>query len=196
MLYNKHNLSVVRFAAKDGAKEELTGVLFTKDKTVATDAVRLLEVSVDTAVKVEDYPKVQGNAAMHGCKPFLASVKQLNEIKIRSGQMPILNCVAIKHLDEKSIEFMSTNLETADIKSVRRIDGKFPDYKKLFPISKPVAQFTIDGLKFAELLKVMSEIGKLGAVQVRYYGTDKPIELRADAETQRSRGLMSVIKEG
>ena len=87
MLYNKHNLAVAKFAAKESGREEIKSVLFKKDKSVATDSYRLLEVSVDSSVKVEDYPHTKGMPAMRGCEPFLASVRQVGEIKIKKSEI-------------------------------------------------------------------------------------------------------------
>ena len=51
MLYNKHNLEVAKIASKTTTREELTGVLFTKDKTVASDTFRLLEITTPADMK-------------------------------------------------------------------------------------------------------------------------------------------------
>ena len=49
MLYNKHNLAVAKFASQTkGLKPELEAVLFTNNKTVATDSTRLIEISTIT----------------------------------------------------------------------------------------------------------------------------------------------------
>lgn len=65
MLYNKLNLLVARFAAKSRIREEVSGVLFRKDRTAATDSFRLLEVSVhaDAEKMVQDAP-AQKNALL------------------------------------------------------------------------------------------------------------------------------------
>lgn len=197
MLYNKFNLAVAKIAAKDGTREEIKSVLFKHNLTAATDAICLLEVSTDTTVKVEEFPRVQGANAMLGCKPFLADAKQISEIKlprVKNG-LPVLEFAAIKHLDEKRIDFLTTDLETANIKSVRRFEGKFPDYEGLFPTGDPRVRVVINGAKLVELLKVMSELNKLGAVEMRIYGEDKPVELRAEGVNQRARGLIMPIRE-
>ena len=196
MLYNKHNLAVAKFAAKDGIREEINGVLFTKEKTAATDGVRLLEVSTDSALKVEEYPQVQGASAMRGCSPFIVNAKMLSEVKIPKTppHLPVLQSVAVKHIDAQKVEVMTTDLEAVNTKWLKRADGKFPDYEQIFPKDEPKVRFKIDGAKLAELLKVMAELPRGGEVEVLCYGEMQPIELRSKSETQTARGLIMRIK--
>ncbi|MDP3956856.1 MAG: hypothetical protein Q8P97_02570 [bacterium] len=197
MLYNKNNLAVAKFCARDGYKPEIAGVYFTKEKTCATDAIILLEMSVDSSQKVEDYPKVQKASAMRGFKPFIVSKEWISKVKIpQSRLLPILNNVAVKHIKKDKVEFMMTeDATTAQIFSVPRVEGKFPDYEDIFPKGKPVAQFSINGEKFAELLKVMSGLPLNKKVKVSFYGAEKPVVLEAGNDTQRSRGMISVLRE-
>ena len=196
MLYNKHNLAVAKFAATGGAREELTGVLFTKEKTAATDSFRLLEVSVDSNLKVEDYPKTpQGGSVMRGCKPFIVPAKALAEIKIpkSSKASPVLESVAIKYLDDKRVDFITTNLEAADVKTARCIDAKFPDYSEIFPKHEPLAEMLINGELLAELVKVMSEINK--ELRIKFYGKEKPVVIECGSATQKARGMIMPIRD-
>ena len=197
MLYNNHNLAVAKFAAKDGIRQEIAGVLFTKEKTAATDSICLLEVSTDTALKVKDYPKVQSASAMRGFKPFIVLAEWMNKIKLPSHRfLPALNSVAVKHIADSKVDFLiSEEGTTAQILSIPRVSGKYPDYEKIFPKSKPKAHFMINGVKMAELLKVMAALPPLKGVEVFYYGKNKPIELRAHSDTQKSRGLIMLMKE-
>lgn len=196
MLYNKFNLAVAKFAADEG-REEFKCVLFTKDKTVATDGVRLLEVSVNSALKVEDFPQVNGLAAMRGCSPFLVGAKQVTDLKLKGAKgLPITEMVALKHVDNERVEFLTTDLESSQVKQMRRVDGKFPDYEQIFPKDDPVAEVSVNGVKMAELLKVIGEMGDAtGTVCIRFYGANKPIELRVQGVNQQARGMMMPMRE-
>ena len=196
MLYNRHNLAVAKFAAKDGIREEINAVLFAKEKTAATDGIRLLEVSVSTTGKAEEFPQIDGISAMRGCSPFLVNAKQVAELKPKGAKhLPITEFVALKHLDDKRVEFLTTDLESSRVSQARRIDGKFPDYEQIFPKDEPKVRFKIDGAKLAELLKVMSELPQSGQVEVLCYGGLLPIELRSDNGNQKARGLIMPIRE-
>lgn len=197
MLYNSLNLEVVKIASKSEMKPELAGVLFKNDRTVATDGFRLLEITTPTGVKPEDFPVVDGAAAMRGCQPFIASAKSLKEIKIpkvKNG-LPILQNVAIKYLDDKRVEFLTTDLETAKITTARRVEGKFPDYEQIFPQGAPAAEVVINGELLAELLGIMAKLGGITkSVKMKFYGKTKPVMLEA-GETQKARGMIMGIKE-
>ena len=197
MLYNRHNLAVSKIASLDTYKPVLSSVFFSKEKTVATDSFRLLEVSVDTSVKAEDFPQVQGNSAMHGCKPFLAEARQVAEIKIPKGKglLPITQYAALKHVDDKHVEFLTTDMSVASVMSARRIDDTFPSYEQIFPQGKAVAKVTINGALLAEMLKIMSEMTPQGTVTLYLYGGELPLELRAESTTQKARGLLMPIRD-
>jgi DNA polymerase III sliding clamp (beta) subunit (PCNA family) len=198
MLYNSLNLEVAKIADKSDRRPEIAGVLFKSDRTVATDGFRLLEISTPADVKAEEFPKTREGGAMLGCKPFLVSAKSLRDIKIpkNNRNLPIVNNVAIKHIDEKRVEFLTTDMETANITMARRVEGKFPEYEVLFPTGKPVAEVLLNGDYLSELVGIMAKLG--GAtkqVRLKFYAPNKPIVMEAGNENQRSRGLIMPIKE-
>lgn len=197
MLYNEHNLSVAKIASKSEMRPEIAGVYFSKDKTVATDGVRLLEVRTPSDVKVEDFPMVDGKAAMRGVQPFIVPARSVREIKIpKKTNLPICQNVAIKHLDDKRVEFLTTDLETAKITTARRVEGKFPDYEAIFPTGEPAAQVVVNGELLAELVEIMAKVGgATKSVRVKFYGPEKPIVLEAGELNQKARGLLMPIRE-
>ena len=195
MLYNKHNLSVIRISSKNEARPELAGVFFTKEKTVATDSIRLLEVSTPTDVKAQDFSQVGGVSAMLGVKPFIVNAKRLKEIKIPSNKsLPILQHIAIKHLHDDRVEFLTTNSESVDIKSIPRVDATFPDYEKIFPTEKPKIEIDINGEMFGELLEIMAKMNTQGKVTIKIYGSDKPIVIEGGNTNQKARGMQMLLR--
>jgi len=194
MLYNKHNLAVAKIASKSGTREELASVFFSKDKTAATDSFRLLEVSVNKSVKTEEFPQVEGVSAMRGCNPFLVSAKQVAELKPKGAKhLPITEFVAVKHLDDKRVEFLTTDLESSQVKQARRVDGKFPDYKQIFPTGEAVAEVVVNGEKLAELLKVMAALKD--EVRIKFFGKEKPLVFECATTEQSARRLIMPIRE-
>jgi len=196
MLYNAKNLLVNKIALKNSPNEVFNCVYFTKNLTCATDGFRLLEISVDSTAKVEDYPQVQGVGAMRGCKPFLVPARSVAELKIpKNKNLPALECVALKHVDDTRVEFLTTDLENANITQARRIDAAFPDYEKIFPTGNPLAEVNINGAYLAEITKIMADIGKNGIVRMKIYGAEKPVVLTADSGTQQARALLQGVRE-
>jgi len=198
MLYNKNNLNVAKIAdAGNAIKPALGSVFFSKKHTVATDSFKLLEVSVDEGLKVEDYPAVDKKTAMRGFKPFMANAMQLKDIKIpKNKNLPILESVAIKHIDDRSIEFLTTDLEVANTTKVMRVDDKFPDYEQLFPIGEPQAIIKINGKFLKSLLEVMTGVDE--QVEIKFYAKDKPLVLECGGREkylQKARGLLMPIRD-
>ncbi|TSD02694.1 MAG: hypothetical protein Athens071426_409 [Parcubacteria group bacterium Athens0714_26] len=173
------------------------GVLFTKDKTVATDSFRLLEITTPSGMKPEDFPIVSDATALKECQPFIVPAKSLREIKIpKSKTLPIMENVAIKKLDKEQVEFLTTDLETAKITTARIINGKFPDYEKIFPCDKPIAEILVNGKFLSELLTIMAKLNNLQQeVKIKIYGKDKPMVLEASNKNQKARGMLMPIKK-
>lgn len=195
MLWNKHNLTVAKFAAKNGIREELASMYFLKDKTVATDTFRLLEVSVPADVKIEDFPQVQGKSAMRGCEPFLVDARSVASIKLPKSKLPILQHCTIKHCDKQYVEFLTTDGEIAESKTLRRIDGQFPDYEQIFPKDEPKAEVYINGKMLGELLTAMSELSEDKGVTIRFFGEENPLVLLAESKVQKARGIMMPMRK-
>ena len=196
MLYNSLNLEVAKIASKSEMRPEIAGVFFKNNLTAATDGFRLLEITTPVGVKPEEFPVVDGAAAMRGCQPFIVPARSLREIKIPKAKngLPILQNVAIKYLDDKRAEFLTTDLETAKITTARRVEGKFPDYEQLWPAGAPAAEVVINGELLAELLGIMAKLDRTGAVKFKFYGKDKPVVVEA-GETQKGRGMIMPIRE-
>ena len=197
MLYNKHNLDIVKIVNRKSTREELKGVLFTKDKTVATDAIRLLEVSVPQDVKAEDFPQVEGSSAMRGCEPFLLNAQWIKD-RLSVPQvktMPVLNHAAVKHIHDNKVEFLTTHDGvTAELTLIPRIIEKFPTYEQLFPTKEATMTLIMDGEKLAELLKVMSALHN--QITIKVYGKDEAVMLQCEDKThkQGARAVMMPIR--
>jgi hypothetical protein len=58
MIYNKNNLIIAGVADKKSQRAELSGVLFKRDRTAATDSYKLVEVKnpPEMVNSVSDYP--------------------------------------------------------------------------------------------------------------------------------------------
>lgn len=193
MLYNQRNLDVCKIASKgNGLKPVLESVMFSKNFTVATDSYRLLEISTPKNAKVGDFPKVQGVSAMIGFSPFLVNAKMLKDkVKIpKKTNLPILQNVAVKHIHDNRVEFYTTEGTNADIQNVVRVQDTFPDYEKIFPSGKPLAEVELNGELLAELLEVMSKLDNLQRVKIKIYGALKPVVLEAGDDNQKGRGMV------
>jgi len=197
MLYNKNNLAVAKIAAKDGnSRPELAGVFFTKDKTAATDSFKLIEVSVDKTLKPQDFPVVNRKRALQNCPPFIIPAEEVKKIKLPSHEtLPIIENLAIGGVNVQQVELMTTNLESGESKLVKRIQGRFPDYEKIFPQGKPQAEIDVNGKFLQELLSVLSNFNELNSVRIKFYGDGTPLTLEASNPNQKARALLMPLRK-
>lgn len=177
MIYNKHNLAVAGIADPKSNRPEITGVFFTKDKTVATDTFSLVEVSTLKNFKTG----FAGTQPMAGAKPFIVPAKQLSTIKA--------DLLGIKHLDSQAVDLVDTN---GNINRLPRINDKFPDYETLFPGSsvKPFAEVYVNAKLLIKVLKVLGEMNDLSKVKISLYGTNKAVVLKSGSADQEAKGLL------
>ena len=192
MLYNSLNTEVARFADKSERRPELAAVFFKKDMVVATDTFRLLEISTPANVKPEEFPD-----AMRGFSPFLVDARAVSKLKIpKHKTLPALEYAAIKHLDKDNATFLTVDDTLSQSTTTARVvDGTFPDYEAIFPSGAPVLEITINGKLLAELLNTLSKLNKMSSVKLKLYGTEKPIALFAENDTQRARALLMPVRE-
>jgi len=196
MLYNKNNLAVAKIAAKDdNSRPEITGVFFTKDKTVATDSFRLIEVSVDETLKPQDFPVVNRKKALQNCPPFIIPAEEVKKIKLPNNKnLPIVENLAIGGVYQEEVELITTNLESVEGRLVKRIQGRFPDYEWVFPQGKPKAEISVNGKFLEELLSILSNLDDVHAVKIKFYDNEKPLVLEAGNEKQKARALLMPLK--
>lgn len=186
MLYNDINLSVCKIASKEKFRHELCSVLFCKNKTVAPENI-----------KAEDFPTTDGQSVLTDCVPFMVNAKSISEIKLpKSKTLPILNNLAIKKMNDKSVEFLTTDLEKAEIKTLQKIEGNFPDAGKLWPFQKPVAEIKVNGAYLKNLVDILMKLGgSMNEITLKFYGNEKPLLIEAGKLNQRGRGLIVPIRE-
>lgn len=185
-------MNVSKFASKENYKPALSGVLFAKDKTVATDAYSLIEISTDKNLKIEEYPKVHGHSAMHGTKPFLVPATAVKDLKIPkvTPSMTALESVALRHVDDKKVQFLISDgsIEGTKTQYAPRIDEAFPDYEQLFSTSEPHAELMVNGKYLMELAKALSALSPTDRITIKMYGKNKALELSAESNEGRQKG--------
>ena len=191
MIYNEINFEIAKIASKSSSRPELRSVLFKKDRTVATDSIRLLEISVPKDKKASEFPLngIPHLDETHDLQPFLASSKELKKIKISDCE------TVINKVGDRSISFKTAEGETADVISVPRIEGEFPDYEEIFPKKAPVFEISLNARYLEELLSVMGKIKVSGDVKLTFYGKKEPILIEAESQIQRGRALLMPLSE-
>ncbi len=118
-----------------------------------------------------DYPALPGlatatNGASVGLIPSKAWTEGFRMIpKNMAKYKPILNslvCILGRH----EVSFGATDLERAPTSYNRLLEGRFPDYRQVFPRQDVVVEITVNPLLLIEVLKVAAAIAPADACKV------------------------------
>ena len=196
-LYNQNNLAIAKIADKNKNRPEISGVLFEKNKTVATDSFRLIEMSTPKSLQVSDYPEVTGRKAIEVSAPFIISAEVIKQLKIpKKSPVDILKTAAVLSVDGKTAEFITTDLTSTAITPAPITEGQYPDYKKIYPEGAPVAEVLINASYLSEVLDILGKLDEVSArVRLKFYGKDKPLVLEASNSEQEARAMVMGIIE-
>src|SRR3990167_3970244 len=191
MLFNKNNLLVAKVASRgNGLKPVLESVFFTKDKTVATDSYKLIEMSVPADLKPECFvannPK---RKPLQGFRPFFLPARAVAGLKLPSkGALDEHNAMAILHRDEMKVEVA---LGSDEIRSIKPIIGEqFPDYERVFPTGKPLAEVKISAEHLGAVLDIMGKLAVMSEVRIKIYGANRPVVVEAGNDKQKARAMV------
>jgi DNA polymerase III sliding clamp (beta) subunit (PCNA family) len=198
MLYNKNNLAVVKIASKKSYNSVLTGVLFAKDKTVATDSFMLCEVTVPKDQKIEEFPAGE-TAILQDTEPFIVNGDGIRAIKLPSGKasknLPVLENLAIREVADNTVQFFTTDLVSSNSPRINRIIGDFPDYEPLWPTGEIKAEIRLDANKLRSLLEVLAGLDKFGYVDIKLYADGLPMVITAGTDNQSGRAMLMPVKK-
>lgn len=197
MIFNKINLEVAKLTSKTKGRE-IAGVLFTKDKTVATNSIALIEISTPKNLKIEDYPKGMYGEPVKEFEPFIADKSVMRKVvvpNIEEPLLPVLNSTVIKAIGDTKVEFMTSDLETTDILSVKKLPGDYPKYEEVFPKSQPV-KIKVNAEQLVSLLEILGKLGgRNSEVTLNVHTKEDMLSLSAgENSNQVGRGLLAGIR--
>jgi len=207
MLFNRNNLQLYQLADKGSSRPELTGVLFKRDRTLATDSYILAEVvnSDEMLRQANDLPdlpdkgKLLLNFAKKGYIIPASSVKKaLGNIPV-NPQLPVLEYARFcQPFDPLTSKIATTNLERADVVNVKNIDADYPDTSRVMPDEQGEKAYKFISLnrkylkKIADLFNSM-EMGD--TIQIGIKDTTSPVYLKGESKTgQKIKGLIMPIR--
>jgi DNA polymerase III sliding clamp (beta) subunit (PCNA family) len=193
MLLNRNNLEIAKFALKESSRYALDSVYITPADTVATDDIQLVIVSTP------DMPE-DGFPAIEGFQPcgkefesFLIDQKSALDLSAsipRKSLLPVLEHVqvGVEESDPPRRCFAVTDLDNPQIRSVKKQEGVFPDYKSVIPDSKKAKfAFYMNPELLAKAAAAVTKFLPKGSVKdkkapsmlITFYGEDKPLRLDA-----------------
>ena len=176
MIYNKNNLIIHQIADQTGNRPEISGIFFKKDKTVATDSYKLIEVKNPDEMLNADIPIIadgsklwQGFVNKGVIIPSKAVQKILQNLKEIKRELPVLqNCWFSDKSNQENSEIITTDLEIVNKVQTKNISCEYPNYNDIIPQTNNGFTKIILHLDF--LIKLLNTIGKMDLA-------DKNIEL-------------------
>lgn len=161
--YNKHNLAVKSFASKSLVKPELNAVLFRKDRTVATDSFRLIEVTTP-GTEYPEFDDTKNTKAPRG--DVLIPTHTLADVKMPAKVKTLPGCdqvtLEVSSKNDKSVDIVGRNI--VDAKTTRNtiqvVDGVFPEYEDILTSAEKKARVEVK-VNVRYLLDVARVIGAM-----------------------------------
>jgi DNA polymerase III sliding clamp (beta) subunit (PCNA family) len=176
MKYNKNNLSVVKLTStsKQKFKPELCSVLFTENKTVATNSFELIEISTpknDEKVKPFKF-MVQGDIVK--CLPNMYELD------------------ATYSKEKHTVEFSTANALFENKITVNEQEGEYPDYKTIIPDDKKIqSKVVLNAFYIQDVISILKNVsGKNGRITIKFFGEGKPVLFEAHNDKQEGRALI------
>lgn len=196
-MFNKHNFSIIDFVANNTSNIALTGIFFTEKHCVATDSIKMIQVSnpkndIDSYPVMPNKPKPKKNF-----QSFILPKEKAKEIAkffiAGSNQgMPILDNAVVLSRSDEQVEIAKTDLESVNSVISRTIQDKYPNYKEIIKqevkhteISvnphylKTIINFYCKFLEAGSDLKI--KIPKDNTKMIKFYGKRKDTEQEATA---------------
>lgn len=197
MIYNKLNLSITDFC-KEESRQEISGVFFTPDKTVATDSYILIEVE-RPEINIDDFPMLEREEMKDDYIIPVKAVKKINANIPTNKDLPIIeNAVFVKsksgngHLPTVA-EFATTDLEQTNKVQTKIIEGKYPEYEGIFPTGKEDYSIKFNPKYLKKLCDFWIKNGK-DSMEMKFYN-EKPTVIKDEFDGQKVKAMIMSIKE-
>lgn len=190
MLVSKAQLTVRHAASKDTSRYNLNGIRFEADgRTVATDGHRLYTVTAEVPSD-DDYPNVADvENTSEPLEPFILPSETADRVRKaipKKQRAPILEYARLDVASTNangSARFVTTDIENAQVVEGRKIEGEFPDWRKVMPEEgKAQVTVTLNWQYLADIGKALNEFapGSRGkAVKLEITDALSPVKFTA-----------------
>jgi len=208
MFYNKYNFIIKDFTASDYSRPEITGVLVSPKKTIATDSFMLLEVD---SVKADpkDFPVIPDKPKMRvDFKPFILPKEKAGDVIKLFGKdndsLPIINNAIVIRSNKMEVdnraEIGKTDLESYNSVMSRVIEGDFPDTKDLMKESGEYAEIEVNPALLKKIAGFFDSFrsSKTDSIKIRVpIDAQSPIFFKGkrDSTEQTATALLMPIKK-
>ena len=187
MLINKQQIKC-HVASKDETRKEICGICFRKEGAISTNGRCLLvvpypEIDSDDFFEVPE-AEIDNNFKLENDDEIIINqedAKHLEKNFFKPGELPFIPLGAMGRVGDEKAQVVMSNTSFDKIFTFKPIDGKYPDYQKVMPQSKPQYVLNFDINSFSELLKIAAEaLGESDSriVTFEFRGAASPVVLK------------------
>lgn len=198
MIFDKNNLVIADICAKDESRPEISGVLFKKDRTIATDSYTLIEVKNNedrASVMIKNLPELPDKAnllvnfAKKGYIIPVNSVKKILSNLPAKQDLPALEvCRFIQPKDLETSVIATYDTEKADVVMTKNIVGDYPSVNSILdPAKNYPLKVIVDIKKLKQVVDVIAKmnLSEAGDVEILIKGEFDPFVIKAKTENRQ-----------
>jgi hypothetical protein len=217
MLINKQSLEFAsKFVGNNDVRYALSGVLIERDTLVATDGHMLAVVNHGTDCSSADYPAVPNYAYpdavdyyANGVEPIQPTLVHVDGVKQITKAMPklvgrakynfpVLNNVLIdveRSNLNGSLYAHVTDLENPQALTIKKMDGRFPDYKGIMPQDAPCYSVSVNPAYLKQIGEAYTKLGDIKMVTMEFWPDAlRPIRITGKRDEHEATVLLMPIK--
>jgi hypothetical protein len=193
MLLNKKVLSLVNVASTDATRQTLCGVYIEPDGSgVGCDGHMLLKFTPCAPWDAKEYPAMEGLTIAEDppteLKPFILSrdaCTQIARAMPKKCHFPVLRdniALDVGATNDNGAALMATtDLENPQVLRPRKVEGEYPDYRKVFPDAKPQVEVGLSVANLEKLVKAMKALN-VEAIKVGVIDSVRPVIIKAETK--------------
>jgi hypothetical protein len=191
-LFDRKLNALRHFVSRDETRPMLTAVHITEKVAVATDSYKLAICELpkddmqpmDFPVVAEQKPvaEVEGGSMNVEGRGFFAALGAI--VKGRRASLPILDRLACTGATDTRVLLATTDLYHGQVHEVERVQGTFPDYRKLMPTDDPLGIMHFDPQLLEQVAKGFREFG-CATIQAEFRGALKPAVFKGESDGRK-----------
>lgn len=160
-IVTRKHLAVRHAASKDPSRYMMNGIHFREDGLVeATDGHMMLRVRAGSP-EADGFPEGVGQV-VENLRPFTCpteSAEKLRKVIPKGKRFPQLEGAVLVKDEADTVEFRTTDLETVDSVTARKLDGEFPKTDQVMPEGEPLVTVYLSGVLLERVIKAAKEMG-------------------------------------
>ena len=200
-MLNRYNLQIASFTEEETPyPSSLQFIKVTKEKTIATDGRKLIEVTRPT-LPYDEYPDT-GHEYKENRDFYLRrdEVKKIERL-IPKSPLPILQNIAVSQKEKETL-LITTDLENTYTISIRdkewyHIKKPYPNTEKAYPASKPKVTVKLNAKALKEIAMQVEKFSDEKGHPITISIHDEVIEFRAENKKtgQKMKGLLVTLRD-